>query len=84
MSRVFSNVIKAADRLHEFNFRRLSGSDSKYHVDVPDGRGNRIIFNMFKDTDGWKTNDTLPNWITNIQNLLGDAIEQQEAETSRG
>lgn len=64
--------------MREFNFRQLPGSDRKYYVDVPDGKGNRIIFYMYKDESGWKTSGNLPAWIQSAEAFLSDAIEQQE------
>ena len=80
MSNSFSKLIKAAGRLHEFNFRQLSGTDKKYHVDVPDGRGNRIVFYMYKDDDGWKTDDNIPSWILSAAQGLSEAIRLEEEE----
>lgn len=75
----FSKLVKAADRLHEFNFRQLSGTDRRYHVDVPDTRGNRIIFYMQKDGENhWRVTDLVPEWILHVEDELGEAIEQQE------
>ena len=83
MSTYFSKVIKAGERQREFNFRQLSaGSEMKYHVDVPDDKGNRIIFQMQKDEDGkWKTSaSTLPLWIHSVEEILGEVISEQLLE----
>jgi len=83
MSTYFSKVIKAGERQREFNFRQLStGADMKYHVDVPDDKGNRIIFQMYKNADGkWKTSaSVLPLWIHNAEDLLNDVIVAQLLE----
>jgi hypothetical protein len=83
MSTYFSKVIKAGERQREFNFRQLSGgADIKYHVDVPDDKGNRIIFQMHKDAGGkWKTSaSALPLWIHNAEDILGDVIAEQMME----
>lgn len=83
MSTYFSKVIKAGERQREFNFRQLStGADMKYHVDVPDDKGNRIIFQMYKNADGkWKTSaSVLPLWIHNAEDLLNDVIAAQLLE----
>ena len=51
----FTKLIKAANRLREFNFRLLPGtSNSLLHVDVPDDRGNRIMFKMQKADNQWR------------------------------
>ncbi len=83
MSTYFSKVIKAGERQREFNFRQLSsGADMKYHVDVPDDKGNRIIFQMYKDVEGrWKTSASiLPLWIHNAEDILNDIIAEQIQE----
>jgi hypothetical protein len=83
MSTYFSKVIKAGERQREFNFRQLSsGADMKYHVDVPDDKGNRIIFQMYKDVEGrWKTSASiLPLWIHNAEDILNDIIAEQILE----
>lgn len=83
MSTYFSKVIKAGERQREFNFRQLSsGADVKYHVDVPDDKGNRIIFQMYKDAEGrWKTSaSVLPLWIHNAEDLLSNVIAEQMLE----
>ena len=80
MSTYFSKVIKAGERQREFNFRQLSGgAEIKYHVDVPDDKGNRIVFQMYKDAGGkWKTSaSVLPLWIYNAEELLGDVSAEE-------
>lgn len=86
MSTYFSKVIKAGERQREFNFRQLStGDDIKYHVDVPDDKGNRIVFQMYKDSEGrWKTSaQVLPLWIHNSETILSDVIMEQLQEEVR-
>ena len=83
MSTYFSKVIKAGERQREFNFRQLStGQDLKYHVDVPDDKGNRIVFQMYKDVGGhWKTSaQVLPLWIHNAEDILSEVITEQLQE----
>ncbi len=83
MSTYFSRVIKAGERQREFNFRQLSGGEAtKYHVDVPDDKGNRIIFQMHKDEEGrWKAPaEALPGWILTAEEVLGNAIAEQLKE----
>ncbi|HVG14728.1 MAG TPA: hypothetical protein VM935_07200 [Chitinophagaceae bacterium] len=79
MNVYFSKIIKAGERQREFNFRQLSeGADHRYHVDVNDDKGNRIIFSMYRDAEGkWKTSaQKLPLWIHNAEIILGDAIDE--------
>lgn len=76
----FSRLIKAKDRLREFNFRKLpsAAGNSLFHVDVSDDRGNRLIFKMQKEGAGtWKVlDDVLPPWIYESEAKLNDAIEE--------
>jgi hypothetical protein len=79
MSTYFSKVIKAGERLREFNFRLVNrGMEPLYHVDVPDEKGNRIIFSMHKTEDGaWRTSlQPLPSWVHDAENALATAIEE--------
>ena len=72
----FTKLVKAGDRLREFNFRKLPGS-SDFHVDVSDERGSRHVFKMHKEPeDQWKINaGNLPTWIYEAEEKLGNAIE---------
>ena len=88
MSTYFSKVIKAGERLREFNFRQANAQEaSRYSVDVPDDKGNRIMFSMVKEGEAWATAaQLLPDWIYNHQDALGKAIEeniQMERERKR-
>lgn len=79
MSTYFSKVIKAGDRLREFNFRQASVSDnSRYSIDVPDDKGGRIAFSMYKNADGeWKIGANLmPMWVHDAEPVLAEAIEE--------
>jgi hypothetical protein len=82
MSTYFSKIIKAGDRKREFNFRQLATSlDVRYSIDVPDEKGLRIQFNMYQNPEGlWKlTSGELPAWIIDIEETLGEAIEENKA-----
>jgi hypothetical protein len=87
MSTYFSKVIKAGERQREFNFRQTSNNDEgRYSVDVPDDKGNRVMFSMYKNADGqWKTAaQLLPMWIHDAEIALADAIEEnRKNEPSR-
>jgi hypothetical protein len=75
----FSKIIKTGERQREFNFRKLHrNSDTGFSVDVPDDKGNRIMFNMHLTADGeWKTDaENLPAWIMSVENILADAIRE--------
>lgn len=73
--------------MREFNFRLASANDdTRYTIDVPDDKGNRIIFSMFKNADGeWKiAAQLMPLWIHEAEQMLASAIESNwENETSR-
>lgn len=76
----FTKLVKTADRLREFNFRMLPGtSNSSIHVDVPDDRGNRIMFRMNRqDGNQWRIEQKqLPNWILENEKKLNDLIEEE-------
>ena len=77
--------MKAGDKQREFNFRQLSaGKDLKYNVDVPDDKGNRVLFQMIRDGEGaWFTEaQNLPAWIMASQTMLSDAIKEHLSEIS--
>ena len=79
----YTRLIKAKDRLREFNFRKLPvASGSLFHVDVSDDRGNRLIFKMQKEGNGpWKIlEEGLPSWIYESEEKLSQAIEGQTSE----
>lgn len=78
----FTKLVKTNDRLREFNFRMLPGtSNSSVHVDVPDDRGNRIIFKMNRQEGSqWRISEThLPSWIVENEKKLNDLIEEELA-----
>ncbi len=78
----FTRLIKAKDKLREFNFRRLpAGNGSLFHVDVSDDRSNRLIFKIGKEGAGaWKIlDDILPAWVYESEKDIADAIETQIA-----
>lgn len=76
----FTKLVKAGDRLREFNFRKLpSQLGNLFHVDVSDERGGRHIFKMHKEEENqWKIDDqNLPRWIYDAQDKLVEAINNQ-------
>lgn len=79
MNIFFSKMIKAGERRREFNFRKLPGEDMRFHVDVTDDRGSRVIFQMYKNEEGrWCANtQNLPVWIDNPEEMLGSVIEEE-------
>lgn len=79
MSTYFSKLIKAGDKLREFNFRQTYlNNNSCYSIDVPDDKGNRIMFSIYKNADGeWKVAAQLmPMWVHNAELDLAKAIEE--------
>ena len=77
--------MKAGDRQREFNFRQLNaGNEVKYNVDVPDERGNRIAFQMTRNSEGnWSTEaQNLPSWVVGAQPMLSDAIIEHLSQIS--
>ena len=79
MSTYFSKLIKAGDRLREFNFRQASlYDDSRYAIDVPDAKEARIAFCMGKTTNGdWMIiDDSIPAWIHEAEKFLSEAIKE--------
>ena len=87
MSTYFSKVIKAGERLREFNFRLTSLSDdNRYSVDVPDDKGNRVQFSIIRDNSNqWKiAAQLMPLWIHDTESVLAEAIEENlQKETAR-
>ena len=77
MKPYFSKVVKAGERLREFNFRKITGLGNLMHVDVSDERGRRHIFKMqMSEADRWKIDDkNLPVWIYEAEEKLSAAIQ---------
>lgn len=79
----FTRLIKVDGRLKEFNFRKPNGrEDGLFTVDVIDGRGNRIIFNMEKIQNIWKivtesVTEILPAWILENEETFHEIIEEE-------
>ena len=73
----FSKVIKLGDRLREFNFRRIPGSDN-YSINVSDDKGQRILFNLLKTSEkNWVIEgQNLPLWLQFSESVLGTAIDE--------
>ena len=75
----FTKLLKASDRLREFNFRLIPGASNLFHVDVPDDRGNRIMFKMQRsDNANWTIVDQqLPQWVYNSEQSLNNLIQEE-------
>ena len=54
-------------------------SNNLFHVDVPDDRGNRIMFKMQRsDNNQWRIVDQqLPQWVGDSEKVLNDRIEEE-------
>ena len=79
MSTYFSKLIKAGGQLREFNFKLASLNDlSRYIVDVPDDKGERIMFSAYRNANGeWKiAAQLMPFWVHEAEMLLGEAIDE--------
>jgi hypothetical protein len=76
----FTKLIKAQDRMREFNFRKINNAPSDlFHVDVSDDRGNRIMFKMQReDNNHWRIIDEpIPSWVADTEKQLNDIIEEE-------
>ena len=76
----FSKLIKLEGRLREFNFRKISGLQNIFHVDVTDDRGRRIMFRMAEQegVSDWNVPvDSLPNWLSDASPYLNTAIREE-------
>ena len=73
----FSKIIKLGDKLREFNFRKIPGSEN-YNVDVTDDRGQRLLFTLFKTTEkNWVIEGVnLPKWLQFSESILASAVEE--------
>ncbi len=78
----FTKTIKAEGRLREFNFRKVNNpEDPHFTVDVVDDRGNRIMFRMRHDAQGWQIapQNLLPSWIIKSEEEFSHLIEEEMA-----
>lgn len=75
----FSLLVKAGDRVREFNFRKLkSPGEEQFSVNVCDERGDRIQFGLRKEEGYWRLSaGSLPAWITQNEGRLGEAVDQE-------
>jgi hypothetical protein len=75
----FTKLVKIADRLREFNFRRVpDATDQLFHVDVSDDRGNRIVFRLRKEGNNWKIMEqSLPQWVYTTEKIISEVITEE-------
>ncbi len=83
----FTRLINAAGRLREFNFRQFNKDNpekSGFSVDVVDDRGERIMFQMSRQENTWRIpGGKLPSWIVSKEQVLSEAIEEEEIRNKR-
>lgn len=75
----FTRLVKIADRLREFNFRRVpDATEQLFHVDVSDDRGNRIVFRLRKQDNRWQIMEqSMPQWVFTTEKALSDLITEE-------
>jgi hypothetical protein len=54
-------------------------SNTLFHVDVPDDRGNRVMFKMKKEDNAqWRiVENDVPSWVSNHEKMLNDVIDEE-------
>jgi hypothetical protein len=75
----FSLVVKAGDRLREFNFNKKHGESEPFvDVNVCNERGDRIFFRMEKKDAEWTIlTQQLPPWLTQSEKNISKAVEEE-------
>ena len=75
----FTRLVKIANRLREFNFRKVPDAvDQLFHIDVADDRGNRIVFKVRKEEGRWHiNNEGVPQWIAACEGTLHEVITEE-------
>lgn len=74
----FSLLVKAGDRVREFNFRKLKSPEEEFTVNVIDERGERILFGLQKQEGSWRLSTTsLPAWIVQNEEKLCQEVEKE-------
>ncbi len=69
----FSLIIRAVNRLREFNFRKRN--PSQFDCDVSNEQGERFFFKLIKDHERWKIDGSdLPAWISTSEETISDAV----------
>ena len=78
----FSLLVKAGDRLREFNFRKLRNpEEEQFTVNVCDERGDRILFGLHKVEGSWRlSSGSLPPWITQSESRISEAVDRELAQ----
>lgn len=75
----FSLLVKAGDRVREFNFRKLRNpGEEQFSVNVCDERGDRILFSLQKQEGSWRlASNGLPTWIQQNENKICEEVEKE-------
>ena len=69
----FSLIIRAFNRLREFNFRKRN--PSQFDCDVSNEQGERVFFKLIKDNERWKIDGAdLPAWISKSEETISEAV----------
>ncbi len=81
MIRAFTIIVKAGDRLREFNFTRVDADKQPcYCVDVVNDRNTRINFYVREIESGqWEifSDGALPEWVTAEKDKLEEALNKE-------
>ena len=74
----FTRILKAGERLREFNFRKLPKGENLFHVDFTDDRGQRVLFTMQPDGEGaWRiVEQDKPKWLYFSESILGEVLNE--------
>ncbi len=77
----FTLLVKAGDRLREFNFRKLRPAEemAQFSVNVCDERGVRYFFTMQKAENSWELHatDRLPLWVEQHWAAISHALDRE-------
>ncbi|MBL0334022.1 MAG: hypothetical protein IPP73_01420 [Chitinophagaceae bacterium] len=73
----FSLVVKAGDRLREFNFNQCSPEQVSLDVNVCTEKGDRLFFRMVKSETKWSINPAnVPPWLLKDEQKISTAVEE--------
>lgn len=74
----FSRIIRLGERLREFNFRKIPGTEN-FDINVTDDKGKRILFSLHKNNEGsWDIQgQNLPQWLQFSESRLVSAIDEE-------
>jgi hypothetical protein len=88
MNLTFTKIIKAGNRLREFNFTPMfNDSCLKYSVDVTNEKSDRIYFQMNRtENEQWEItyNVLPPDWVMDEKYKLEEAINEEIKKSVSG